>query len=62
MLMWLRLISAWMAASWLLEQVVLHRDWGRHVPTLSISNVHVTFEGMNILAIWVILSICVLDD
>jgi len=34
MLMWLRLISAWMAASWLLEQVVLHRDWGRHVPTL----------------------------
>jgi len=32
--MWLRLISAWMAASWLLEQVVLHRDWGRHVPTL----------------------------
>ena len=41
--MWLRLIGAWMAASWLLEQVVLHRDWGRHVPTLS--NFHVTFEG-----------------
>ena len=58
--MWLRLISAWMAASWLLEQVVLHRDWGCHVPTLS--NVHGCFEGMNILAIWVILSICVLDD
>jgi len=34
MLMWLRLKSSWMAASWLLEQVVLHRDWGRHVPTL----------------------------
>ena len=32
--MWLRLIGSRMASSWLLKQVVLHRDWGRHVPTL----------------------------
>jgi len=34
MLVWLRLISGRVASSWLLQQVVLHRDWGRHVPTL----------------------------
>ena len=43
--MWLRLIGSRMASSWLLKQVVLHRDWGRHVPTLGVA-------GMNSHVIW----------
>jgi len=32
MLVWLRLIGRMASASW--QQVILHRDWGRHVATL----------------------------
>ena len=32
MLVWLRLIGRMASTSW--QQVILHRDWGRHVATL----------------------------
>ena len=47
--MWLRLIGRMASSSW--QQVILHRDWGRHVATLRNPGIDY-FEHSNNLGDW----------